>query len=206
MRNVLKISTMILIIFIGLSILNTALPAGASSLEQQPTVSIPTVTGTPTGPIAIVWSDPEEQINVRSGPGVFYPQVGILQNRQEVPALGTTPGGLWVQIRYPGVEGGIAWVYAPLIRVTGELPYVESPPTPTPLVTPTLDPTLAAQFVVQLEPTRLPTFTPPPPLIVPTFTPATSTSQAPTLPMGLIITGLTVVGFFGLVLALIRRR
>ena len=46
----------------------------ASGSYQQPTVSIPTVTGTPKGPIAIVYSDPEDQINVRSGPDVFYPK------------------------------------------------------------------------------------------------------------------------------------
>ena len=138
--------------------------------EQQPTVAVPTVTGTATGPIAVVYSDPEEQINVRSGPGLDYPKVGVLLNRQQVPALGRTPGGTWVEIIYPGVEGGVAWVYAPLVQIQGgELPVVEPPPTPTPLVTPTVDPTLAAQFVVEIPPTRMPTFTPPPLLVIPTF-------------------------------------
>ena len=54
---------------------------------QQPTVSIPTVTGTATGPIAVVHSEPEEQINVRSGPGLDYPKIGVLLNRQQVPAF-----------------------------------------------------------------------------------------------------------------------
>ena len=65
--------------------------------RQQPTVSIPTVTSSPTGPTIEVNGD-QDQINVRTGPGVFYPAVGILTARQRVPAIGRSPGGDWVQI------------------------------------------------------------------------------------------------------------
>jgi len=177
-----------------------------SEHEQQPTVAIPTVTGTLSGPIAIVYSEPDEQINVRAGPGTEYPKVGILLNRQQVPALGATPGGSWVQIAYPGVEGGVAWVYAPLVRIDGVLPIVEPPPTPTPQFTPTIDPTLASQFVLDIPPTRLPTFTPAPPLIIPTFPAAGSNTGTGGVPIGFVITGLTVIGIFGLIISLLRRR
>ena len=178
-----------------------------SEEEQQPTVSIPTVTGTATGPIAVVNSEPEEQINVRSGPGLDYPKIGVLLNRQQVPALGRTPGGTWVMIIYPGVQEGVAWVYAPLVSILGgELPIVEPPPTPTPLVTPTIDPTLAAQFVVDIPPTRMPTFTPPPPLVIPTFAVQETTTGTGNVPIGFVISGLSVLGFFGLLLSLLRRR
>ena len=176
-------------------------------LGQQPTVDIPTVTGTPTGPLAVVYSDPEEQINVRSGPGTDYPRVGILLNRQEVPALGRTPAGDWVQIIYPGVEEGVAWVYAPLVRILGdEMPIDEPPPTPTPRVTPTIDPTLAAQFVIQIPATRLPTLTPPPALVIPTFAPQQTTTGTAGVPIGFVIIGLGVFGVFGLILSLLRGR
>jgi len=178
----------------------------SNGLEQQPTVAIPTVTGTAVGPYIIVVSDPEEQINVRSGPGTDYPKIGVLLNRQQAPALGRLPGGTWIQIVYPGVENGIGWVYAPLTQVYGELPITEAPPTPTPRVTPTIDPTLASQFVVDLPATRMPTFTPPPQLVIPTF-PANEVSTGTAgLPMGFVISGLAVLGFFGLVLSLLRRR
>jgi hypothetical protein len=173
---------------------------------QQPTVAIPTVTGTKTGPIGIVYSDPEEQINVRSGPGIDYPKVGVLLNRQQVPAIGATPGGSWIQIIYPGVEGGVAWVYAPLLRVDGVLPIVEPPSTPTPRVTPTIDPTLASQFIVEIPATRLPTFTPPPPLVIATFPPEEPVAGTGGVPIGFVITGLTVVGVFGLIISILRRR
>jgi hypothetical protein len=180
-------------------------PAQASGSDQQPTVSIPTVTGTATGPLAIVYSDPEDQINVRSGPDVFYPKVGVLINRQVVPALAKTEGDLWVKIVYPGVPEGVAWVYAPYVRVTGELPIVPKPPTPTPAITPTIDPTLASQFISEIPPTRKPTFTPAPPLIVPTYSPATAISGAAGLPSGFIILGLSSVGLFGLLVSFLRR-
>lgn len=179
--------------------------ASASESNQQPTVNIPTVTGTATGPIAIVYSDPEDQINVRSGPDVFYPKVGVLINRQVVPALARTEGGSWVKIVYPGVPEGVAWVYAPYVRVTGELPIVPKPPTPTPATTPTIDPVLASQFIAEIPPTRKPTFTPAPPLVVPTFAPATEVSGAGGLPSGFIILGLTSVGLFGLLVSFLRR-
>jgi hypothetical protein len=173
---------------------------------QQPTVAIPTVTGTPTGPIGVVYSDPEEQINVRSGPGINFPKVGVLLNRQQVPAIGATPGGSWIKIVYLGVEGGVAWVYAPLLRVEGILPIVEPPPTPTPQVTPTIDPTLASQFIIEIPVTRLPAFTAPPPLVIATFPVEEPTTGTGGVPMGFVITGLTVVGVFGLIISILRRR
>ena len=177
-----------------------------SGLEQQPTLSIPTVTGTATGPYIIVVSDPDDQINVRSGPGTDYPKIGVLLNRQQAPALGRLPGGTWIKIAYVGTEGGVGWVYAPLTQVYGELPVVEAPPTPTPRVTPTIDPTLASQFVVDLPATRIPTFTPPPQLVIPTFAVENVPTGTGGLPMGFVITGLTVLGFFGLILSILRRR
>ena len=177
----------------------------ASGSFQQPTVSIATVTGTPKGPIAIVYSDPEDQINVRSGPDVFYPKVGVLINRQEVPALARTEGGTWVKIVYPGVPEGVAWVYAPYVRVIGELPIVPKPPTPTPETTPTIDPTLASQFISEIPPTRKPTFTPPPQLIIPTYETGAVSSGTAGLPSGFIILALVSVGIFGLIVSFLRR-
>ena len=68
--------------------------------------------------------------------------------------------------------------------------------------TPTIDPTLASQFVVEIPPTRLPTFTPPPQLVIPTFQDENVITGTGGLPMGFIISGLAVIGFFGLILSL----
>lgn len=198
------IALMMFALGLALFVVSTNLVQASDSL-QQPTVAIATVTGTPKGPIAIVYSDPEDQINVRSGPDVFYPKVGVLINRQEVPALARTEGGTWVKIVYPGVPEGVAWVYAPYVRLTGELPIVPKPPTPTPETTPTIDPTLASQFISEIPPTRKPTFTPPPPLIIPTYESSPVTSGTGGLPSGFIILGLVSIGVFGLVVSFLRR-
>lgn len=179
--------------------------AFAGPLGQQPTVAIPTVTGSPSGPIAVVNPD-QDQINVRSGPSVDYPIVGVLVAGQRVPALGRSPGGDWVLVVYPGVAEGVAWVYSFLITLQGSLPIVEPPPTPTPLVTPTIDPTLAAQFIIEIEPTRLPTFTPPPPLVIPTFTVPPVTQSTAGIPVGFVIIGIAAIGLLGLFISLLRGR
>ncbi len=175
---------------------------------QQPTVDIPTVTGTPAGPMVTVNMD-QDHVNVRAGPGPEgeYEVVGILQPGEKAPAIGRSPGGDWIKIVYPTVNGGVGWVYAYLVTVTGgDLPIVEVPPTSTPRVTPTIDPTLAAQLVVDIGPTRLPTYTPPPPVQMPTYTQAPQLGAASGLPMGFIIIGMAVVGVFGLMISVIRGR
>jgi hypothetical protein len=172
------------------------LPVEASSLAQQPTVAIPTVTSTPSGPMVTVKSDQEEYINVRSGPGIFYPKIGVMLKGQSAPAKGRSVGGDWLLIDYAGVTGGSAWVYAPFVNLTpGSLPIVEPPPTPTPLYTPTIDPTLAAQFIVTAMPTRLPTFTAAAPLVIPTFTDSAGGNLVG-VPMGFVIVTLLASGIF----------
>lgn len=181
-------------------------PAEAGAALQQPTVDIPTVTSTPLGPTVIVNSD-QEQINVRNGPGTEYDKVGILIAGQEVAAIGRSAQGLWIQIIYPGVGEGTAWVYSFLVSVpTADLPIVAPPPTPTPRVTPTIDPTLAAQFIIDIPPTRLPTFTPPPPLVIPTFEAVEPAINNTGVPMGMLIIGLGVIGVFGAFVSYLRGR
>ena len=177
----------------------------ADWIGQIPTVSIPTVTGTPAGATATVTMD-QDQINVRGGPSTEYPVVGVLIAGQQVPALGRSIGGDWVQIAYPGVPGGVAWVYSPLVILAGSLPIIAPPPTPTPRTTPTVDPTLAAQFIVEIPPTRLPTFTPPPPLSIPTFSVEEQFSGTGRVPMGFLIVGAAVIGLFGVLISLLGGR
>jgi hypothetical protein len=90
------------------------------------------------------------------------------------------------------------------VEVTGDLPVVEPPPLPTPRITNTIDPTLAAQFLVELPATRLPTFTPPPPVIIPTYADPSAVQSVTGVPMGFVIIGLGVIGLFGLMVSLLR--
>ena len=155
---------------------------------------------TPTGIfVTVTYSDP---INVRSGPSTqLYPIVAQLNPGEVVPALGISPGREWIQITYPD---GTGWVYASFVSISGgELRIIEPPPTPTPLATSTIDPTLAAAFNIQPTQTRMPTFTPPPPLEVPQFTDATGPSFGAS---GLFIVVLGLLGSIGLLISFVWRK
>lgn len=173
---------------------------------QQPTGSVPTVTGTAAGMIVAVNLD-INIVNVYAGPSSYlYPTVGVLLKGQEVPAFGISEDGNWIQIYYPGVPDAVAWIYGPYVNIKrqGPLPVLRSPATPTPLSTPTLNPTLEAAFIPPVTPTRLPTFTPPAPLIIATFLPDQSAVNR--VPAGLIIFGLGFIGALGTLISFLRGR
>lgn len=176
---------------------------------QIPTGSIPTVTGTPSGILATVRAGlGEDTINVRSGPhALYYPKIGVLMVGQTVPALGKSSGGDWILISYPGVPGNQGWVFSKYVDLTpGDLPIVQPPASPTPEVTQTIDPTLAAQFIVTVMPTRLPTFTQAPPLNVPTFETSNGGQAINQIPMGLVILVLLSIGILMGIFSFIQRR
>lgn len=181
-------------------------PAVEQVQAQQSTGSVPTVTGTPSGARITVNAD-QDFVNVRSGPSsYFYPRVGILVTGESAPALGRSPGGDWIMIGYIGAPGNVGWIYAPNVSLLAQdyLPIMDAPPTPTPLATPTIDPTLAAAFIVPETPTRLPTFTPPAPLAIPTFFDE-STTNTSRIPMGLAIFVLGFIGLLGALISVARR-
>jgi hypothetical protein len=191
---------------LGVSLFALSLPFAATVQAQQPTGSIPTVTGTPMGPYITVNLD-LDFINVRSGPSeYFYPKIGILMRGQIAPALGRSPGGNWIQVYYLGVPGNVGWIYAPNVSLTssGFLPLVEAPPTPTPPATSTINPTLESAYIQPQTPTRLPTFTPPAPVENPVF--ADISSNPSRVPLGLIVLSLAFVGMLIAVIYFLRGR
>lgn len=192
-------------VFTGLFFFGT--PGALADLPaQQPTGSIPTVTGTPAGSSITVNSD-QPKVNVHTGPGVDYPLIGILVTGQTVPAIAASREGDWIQIVYRGVPGNTGWIYGRLVTLNGDLPpEVASPPTPTPRYTPTINPTAEARFGATIEATPLPTFTVAAPFAVPTFSASQQTAGISIPPIGFIITGLVVVGILGVVLSFLRGR
>lgn len=149
-----------------------------------------------------------EQINVRNGPStVLYDIIGNMQPGETAQALGVSPGRDWVQIVFPATQGGIGWVHTSLISVSpGNLQIIEPPPTVTPRTTPTVDPTLAAAYVFEPTVTRMPTYTPPPPLEIPRFTALPATTAKGGVPMGAFVIGSGVLGLLGYLISLLRRR
>lgn len=200
--------TALLAFFAGVAMLLPMLLPGlhGSAHAQQPTGSVPTVTGTPAG--AMIRVDLSlEQIEVYAGPSTYvYPAIGVMLAGQEAPALGRSVDQTWIQIYYPGVPGSVAWVYGLYVSLSrgGNLPILESPPTPTPASTPIIDPTLAAAYLPPETATRLPTFTEAAPLVPPSFTDTESESNR--VPIGLLIFGFGFVGALGAFISFLRGR
>ena len=198
-----------ILVIVGITLLGLFDPGQLSVMAQQPTGNVPTVTGTPEGPVVKV-DQSIPQIRVYAGPSSFdYPAIGVLLGNETAPAIGRASGREdWIQIRYPGVPGSVGWVFGLYVSLSpgSLLPIVELPPTPTPLSTPTINPTLEAAFIGQQTPTRLPTFTPlAAPLDLPSFNEPDSTPSA-NVPTGLLIVGLGLFGFFGAVISYLRGR
>jgi hypothetical protein len=193
--------------FFFLSLLVAGLVFGGASLTPAAALQTENSSPTPTGggkPFITVTY--EEPIHVRAGPNsVYYPVVGSLPIGAVADAIGRSPAGEWIKISFPAASdgSGVGWVYAPLVTLTpGFLPIVQPPPTAVPVNAPTLDP----NFVASLQPaptsTRLPTFTAPPPLVVPTYENPIQAGAG--ISSGMVVLILGVVGLAGLLIASIR--
>jgi len=183
-------------------LLLSSLPAG-NVYAQQPTGNVPTVTGTPTGPVVTVYSD-RAFIDVYSGPSSYdYDMIGVMAAGTSAPALGYNQDNSWIEIVYMGVPGGVGWIYAPFVSITvGSLPKLSAPPTAAPQTTPTLNPTFVAAYGLQVVPTRLPTYTPPASLKLPTFAPNSGGTSK--VPYGLVILLLALIGILGAIISFLR--
>jgi len=169
-------------------------PRQVSARGEAQTGSIVTVTYT-------------EPINVRGGPStVYYPIVGRVSPGDVLTGLGVSPGREWVEVVFPEAPNGVGWLYATYVSVSGaELPVVESPPTPTPVATATVNLTFAAAFIFQPTATRPPTFTPPPPLTVPQY--SDIADERPTgLSSGTIVVSLIFISLLVFLISYILNR
>jgi len=111
---------------------------------QVPLLATPTPTG-PTGRVL-------QRLNLRSGPGLAYDTLGMLEPDSLVYLTGKNSTASWFQIDYPAGPGGRAWVTAQYIQTEAAgLPVLDengtpvaggtpgtapSPVTPTPTVGP----------------------------------------------------------------------
>ncbi|HLF03314.1 MAG TPA: SH3 domain-containing protein [Anaerolineales bacterium] len=173
---------------------------------QLHAAQLPTETLQPTSTFGGPTVYAPDQVNIRSGPGTNYDQVGVMVAGQSAPAIGRSLAGEWVQIEYPGGPGGKAWVYALLISLRETsieaLSVVDAPPTATLPPTPTIPPGTGAPGT--LEPTRLPTFTAIAPILQPTF--QTPELEGGGFPPALLIVGLFMIGVFAGIMVVLRQR
>lgn len=151
-----------------------AAPARAETDTPTPGPSV-TPTFVPTATVGGPYVYVPEKVNVRTGPATYFDQVGVLVAGQMAPALGRTEVGEWIQVEYPGAPGSQAWIYAALVTVRDaelmDLAVVVPPPTPTLSISTTLIYDTESGGPATAAATRLPTFTPAPPIVIPTFAP-----------------------------------
>jgi len=77
---------------------------GAVAQLNWTSANAPPPSDGPTGYVAAY------RLNVRSGPGLYYPAVGLLSRGQEVRLLGRSWSARWVKVEAPGNVRG--WVSA----------------------------------------------------------------------------------------------
>ena len=154
--------------------------------------------------VTVTYSEP---INVRGGPStVYYPIVGRVSPGDAFQGIGVSPGREWVQVAFPDAPSGVGWLYATYVSIEGgELQIVEPPPTATPIATETINPTFVAAFIYDATSTRMPTFTPPPPLEIPQFNDEVI-ARPSGIAAGWLAAGLLFLGAIGYLATLVLKR
>jgi hypothetical protein len=152
----------------------------------------------------------DQDVNVRSGPGTDYERVGTLVRGQSGAILGQAQTyGVWLKIVYVGGPENTGWVAQDVVKVIGDLgqaPTMLPPPTPTLPPAPTLVITTTVVAPGTSEVGRLPTFTAPPPAAYPTLLPVQGLHDESGFPPAILIVSLAVLGGFGTLISLLRRR
>ena len=92
----------------------TAVPATATPEAPAATPEPPTEVPSPTSEVSRLTAN--AAVNVRSGPGTNYPQIGRLQAGQSFAITGKNPAGDWWQFDFNGRSG---WVLGELVRASG---------------------------------------------------------------------------------------
>ncbi len=144
----------------GQLLANQPAPADVPDFRATPLPTVPPVTPTPA-PTATpegVWGTVNTaRLNVRTGPGMNYDVIGQLQNNETVFPIGANRDFTWIVIPFRGQNG---WVAAYLLDLHGQqrlLPFIQPPPTPTPVIIPTDTPVPFGDLVViaaAVEPPR----------------------------------------------------
>lgn len=90
------------------------------------------LTSTPTS--AVPLAQVSVPTNCRTGPGIIFDQVSILDVGRQVEVIARNASGTYWVVRNPGGEG-TCWLWDQYVTITGstaDLPIWDSPPTPTP--------------------------------------------------------------------------
>jgi heat shock protein HslJ/uncharacterized protein YraI len=78
-------------------------------------------------------------VNVRTGPGLNFPIIGIAPFGSTLEVVGASADATWWVVNVPGVPNNYGWVSEEYVNVENgdSVLIIPSPPTPTPVATPT---------------------------------------------------------------------
>ncbi len=99
-------------------------PSGDAQGVQE---VVPTETPAPGPDQGVLAQIVVAELNVRVGPGTGYEAIGVLAQGTQVRVTGRSADGTWLQVSY---SGGMGWVFAELVTVSGDLaavPVVAAP-------------------------------------------------------------------------------
>jgi uncharacterized protein YraI len=102
-------------------------PVGSPTFTAAP--PLPTLTpnaapppmATPSAPISGIIGTAQGEINIRFGPGVEYPRIGVAQAGDQFVVTGYHTQFPWIQISYPSSPNGYGWVSNGLLQVQGDV-------------------------------------------------------------------------------------
>jgi uncharacterized protein YraI len=104
-------------------------PSPTLTSTRMPTETSLPPTATPT--LAFVEGTLAIKVNVRSGPGLNFESIGLLDAGEKVQVIFKDGTGAWYQILYPAASGGRGWLAAQFVQVAqGTSIPLESTPTP----------------------------------------------------------------------------
>ena len=116
-------------------------PEDGGEMPMPPIVTVESTlippTPEPGEPVAQVIA--RAGVNVRTGPGVVYPVIGIAPFGAQSEVVGVSADGTWWVVNVPAALNGHGWVSDEYVAVenAGNVMVIPAPPTPTPAATPT---------------------------------------------------------------------
>jgi uncharacterized protein YraI len=120
-----------------------------SSTTGQTGVLSPTPQAQLGNPLVIATHD----ANIRRGPGVGYPVLGLLRAGQQAEVTGVSLDGGWWQIKFAGLGDGRGWLAAQFVAAQNidNIPVVQPPDLPTAIVPQSGQPTVQARTNVNIH-------------------------------------------------------
>ncbi len=118
---------------------DTPIPTAAEAVDVATftPIPVPTLTSVPSPSIPMA-SASGQAVNCRSGPALGWDVITLIQAGQSAEIVAKNADASWVEVKNPAIVGGLCWMSASVVTISGDLsrvPMVVAPPMPTGLPT-----------------------------------------------------------------------